>query len=359
MADYSTPEERTELPTERRMSQMRREGQIFFSSEVAQVTTMTVSFLIICRIVPSLFRGLQEIFRITLGNLSATAELSPNDVGRWLLWAFWYTSPLLLFLFVTNSIVATLSVMLQTKWNIKRPIIRFRIGMLNPIGGIRKIFSPIGLFNTLKALGKLLLVGPIAFFAIKASTKDAIMLPFRGIQGLLNATGDGISLVFWRMLGVFMAFAAVDYVYGKFRWHRQSNMTKQEVKEDQKAQEGDEATKKKMIGKARNRLYQKLASTVPTADVVVTNPTHYAVALRYDREKMGAPEVVAKGTGYLALRIRELAREAGVPILERKLLARSLYASVKVGQQIPAELYRAVAEVLGYVYRLKRGTPEG
>jgi flagellar biosynthetic protein FlhB len=102
---------------------------------------------------------------------------------------------------------------------------------------------------------------------------------------------------------------------------------------------------------------QKLASAVPKADVVITNPTHFAVALRYDRGKMNAPEVVAKGTGYLALRIRELAREAGVPIVERKPLARALYASVKVGQQIPAELYRAVAEVLGYVYRVKGTSP--
>jgi flagellar biosynthetic protein FlhB len=134
-------------------------------------------------------------------------------------------------------------------------------------------------------------------------------------------------------------------------------MTKQEVKDEQKNSQGDEATKRKMISKARSRLVQKLASAVPKADVVITNPTHFAVALRYDRSKMNAPEVVAKGTGYLALRIRELAREAGVPIVERKPLARALYASVKVGQQIPAELYRAVAEVLGYVYRVKGTSP--
>lgn len=353
MSENSTPEERTELPSGRRLGEMRREGQIYFSSEVAQITTMTVGFLVICRIVPSLFSGLQEVLRITLAGLDTRTPLSANNVGRWFLWALWYVSPLLLFLFVTNSVVATLAVMLQTKWNIKSPLIRFKFSMLNPLGGIRRIFSPAGFFNTLKALGKLLLVGPIAFFAIKASTKDAVLLPFRGIDGLLSATGAGISTVFWRMLGVFMAIAAVDYVYGKFRWHRQNNMTKQEVKEEHKSQEGDEASKKKMISKGRARLIQKIASTVPKADVVITNPTHFAVALRYDREKMGAPEVVAKGTGYLALRIREIAREAGVPIVERKLLARALYASVKVGQQIPSELYRAVAEVLGYVYRIK------
>lgn len=356
MADYSTPEERTELPTDRRLGQMRREGQVFFSSEVVQVATMTVAFILISRIVPPVFRALQEVIRATLADLTVTSPLSPNDVGRWLLRAFWHVSPLLFLVFIANSLVATLAVMLQTKWAIKSPLIRFRFTMLNPIGGIRRIFSIVGLLNTFKALGKLLLVGPIAFFAIQASTKNAIMLPFQGIHGLLSATGGGISLVFWRMIGVFIAIAAADYVYGKFRWHRQNNMTKQEVKEEHKNQEGDETTKKKMVSKGRERLFQKLVSTVPKADVIITNPTHYAVALRYDRDKMGAPEVVAKGTGYLALRIREIAREAGVPIVERKLLARALYASVKVGQQIPSELYRAVAEVLGYVYRLK-GTP--
>lgn len=353
MADYSSPEERTELPMGRRLQEMQREGRVYFSSEVAQIATLAVAFLVATRIAPKLFAGLREILRTTLASLPQTTDLSTNNIGHWFVESLWHVGPFLLLLLFINSIVASLAVMIQTKWNIKASIIRFRFSALNPIAGMRRIFSPAGFFTTLKAIGKLALVLPIAYFAIRSSTQEAVMLPFRGIEGLLLFAGNGMTIVFWRLIAVFAVIAAIDYVYGKYRWHRQNNMTKQEVKDEHKNMEGDEATKRKMVSKGRARLVQKLASAVPKADVVITNPTHYAVALRYDRSKMGAPEVVAKGTGYLALRIREIAKEAGVPIVERKLLARALYASVKVGQQIPHHLYRAVAEVLGYVYRLK------
>jgi flagellar biosynthesis protein FlhB len=130
-------------------------------------------------------------------------------------------------------------------------------------------------------------------------------------------------------------------------------MTKQEVKDERKAQEGDETTKRKIIAKGLQRIQQRIMFSVPRADVVITNPTHFAVALRYDRGKDAAPTVVAKGQDYLALKIREIARASGVPIVERKALARALYASTEVGKEIPRELFRAVAEVLAYVYRLK------
>ena len=357
MAEYSSPDERTELPTGRTLEKMRGEGQVYFSVEVAQIATLVVAFMMISRITPALFQGMREIMRGTLGSLASMERLNANNVAHWFLWAFWKISPLLLLLLVMNSIVATLAVMVQTQWNVKASLIRFRFSALNPIAGLRRIISPAGFFNTLKAIVKLALVAPIAYFAIKSATSEAVLLPFRGIEGILIFSGIGIKTVFWRLIIVFVAIAAIDYVYGKYRWHRQNNMTKQEVKDEQKNSQGDEATKRKMVSKARARLVQKLASAVPKADVVITNPTHFAVALRYDRGKMNAPEVVAKGTGYLALRIRELAREAGVPIVERKPLARALYASVKVGQQIPAELYRAVAEVLGYVYRVKGTSP--
>ncbi len=130
-------------------------------------------------------------------------------------------------------------------------------------------------------------------------------------------------------------------------------MTKEEVKDERKSIEGDEATKRKIIAKGWQRIVQRIKTNVPKADVVVTNPTHYAVALQYDRGSMKAPKVIAKGADHLAFKIREIARESGVPILERKSLARALYSSVKVDAEIPFELYKAVAEVLAYVYRIK------
>jgi flagellar biosynthetic protein FlhB len=175
-------------------------------------------------------------------------------------------------------------------------------------------------------------------------------------------TGEAINDLFWKILYVLIAMAAFDYFYGRFRWFKQNKMTKDEIKDERKAVEGDETTKRRIIQKGLSRIMQRIAKSVPKAHVVVTNPTHYSVALQYDRGTDKAPRVVAKGKGFVALRIREIARANGVPVLERKPLARALFKSVEVGSEIPRELFKAVAEVLAYVYRLKnpwaqRNTP--
>jgi len=151
------------------------------------------------------------------------------------------------------------------------------------------------------------------------------------------------------------ALTLTDIAWGKYQWLRQNKMTKEEVKDERKAVEGDETMRRKMIAKGMARIVQKLKTTVPKADVIITNPTHYAVAIKYDRDAFAAPIVVAKGTDFIAQRIREIAGEHNIPILERKALARALYASTEVGSEIPRDLFRAVAEVLAYVFRHKRG----
>jgi flagellar biosynthetic protein FlhB len=147
--------------------------------------------------------------------------------------------------------------------------------------------------------------------------------------------------------------AIIDYFWGKHQWLKQVKMTKQEVKDEAKATEGDEASRRRIVMKGMQRMMQRLQKSVPKADVIITNPTHFAVALEYNRDKMRAPTVVAKGADFLALRIREIAKEHGVPIVERKSLARALYDGARVGAEIPYPLFKAVAEVLAYVYRIK------
>jgi flagellar biosynthetic protein FlhB len=165
--------------------------------------------------------------------------------------------------------------------------------------------------------------------------------------------GEMVTL-FWKIMYVLIAIAIFDWVYGRWSWLRQNKMTKEEVKDEKKAIDGDEATKRRIIAKGLSRIMQRIKTAVPKADVVVTNPTHYAVALQYDRAKMSAPKVVAKGKNFMAEQIKKIARESGVPIIEKKSLARALYQSVEVDQQIPVELFRATAEVLAYVYKMNR-----
>ena len=152
---------------------------------------------------------------------------------------------------------------------------------------------------------------------------------------------------------VLIVMAIFDYAWTKYQWLRNNKMTKTEVKDERKAMEGDEETKRKIQAKGLARIAQRLRESVPQADVIITNPTHFSVALKYDRGNMSAPIVVAKGQDHLALKIREIAKEFNIPILERKPLARALYASCEVGTEIPHDLFKAVAEVLAYVYRLK------
>jgi flagellar biosynthetic protein FlhB len=175
------------------------------------------------------------------------------------------------------------------------------------------------------------------------------------LYDVLATTGAALQSVFWKVLYILIAVAVLDTAWGHFQWLRKNKMTKDEVKDERKSVEGDESMRRKMIAKGQQRLANKLKSSVPKADVIITNPTHYAIALKYDRDKFAAPIVVAKGTDFMAQRIREIAKEHGIPIVERKALARALYASTEVGSEIPRELFRAVAEVLAYVFRRRRG----
>ena len=204
-----------------------------------------------------------------------------------------------------------------------------------------------------KAIVKLVLIIPLAYLALKGEADKMIQLIHTSLSKVFQFTGIEMEHLFWKIMYIQIAIAIFDYVWGKFQWFKSNKMTKEEVKDERKSVEGDETTKRKMIAKGLQRAAQRLKKSVPTADVVVTNPTHYSVALKYDRATMKAPQVLAKGSGFVALRIREIAKEAGVPVLERKPLARALYSSVEVGKEIPYELFKAVAEVLAYVYRLK------
>jgi flagellar biosynthetic protein FlhB len=206
----------------------------------------------------------------------------------------------------------------------------------------------------LKAVAKMALVLPVGYWALKGFAPEMVRLVHMSIEDVLVMVGESLTSVFWKIMYILFAISFADMAWGKYQWLRQNKMTKDEVKDERKAIEGDETMRRKIIAKGQQRLANKLKSSVPKADVVVTNPTHYAVALKYDRDRFAAPIVVAKGTDFMAQRIREIAAEHNIPILERKALARALYASTEVGSEIPRDLFRAVAEVLAYVYRTKR-----
>ena len=356
MSENSTPEQRTEMPTERRMSQLRDKGQLHYSAEVVQVGGLMMGFLVLSSMWGWLYHDLMLVFSTSFSMIADSEPLSVQQVRDGGLRLALLIGPALLTIMGSIALVASFAMLIQTNFNVKKKWIEFQWHMLNPMNGLKRIVSVQGVVNVAKALLKLAIILPLSYFAIKGFAPQMVRLVHLGIQDILRFVGEGISYLFWRILYIMIAMAIVDWVWGKFRWLHTNKMTKDEVKDERKSVEGDEETKRKIINKGLQRIMLRIKQSVRKADVVVTNPTHYAVALRYERSAMRAPKVVAKGADHMALRIREIAKEAGVPVLERKALARALYHSTEVGAEIPYDLFKAVAEVLAFVYRMKGGS---
>lgn len=366
MSEHATPDERTEMPTDRRMKDYRKKGQMHVSTEVSTVLSLVSAFVMLFLITGWMISTMQQYLVTIFKSIGDGQALDQALVYSLTVDALNIFAPQVALVACAGGIMSALAVLLQTDWNVKEKKVEFRFGLLNPVTGIKRIISIQGVMNTLKALLKLGVILPIGYWALKDYAPDMIALIHMDINAVMSFTGEAIFILFWKILYVLIAFAIFDYFWSKYMWLRQNKMTKEEVKDERKSVEGDEKTKRKMQAKGLQRIMERIRSSVPQADVVITNPTHYAIALKYDRDTMKAPKVLAKGKGFLALRIREMAKEAGVPILERKPLARALYASAEVGAEIPYELFKAVAEVLAYVYRLKnksiastKSVPEG
>jgi flagellar biosynthetic protein FlhB len=232
-----------------------------------------------------------------------------------------------------------------------------RFSRLNPVSGLSRLFSGQAVVELLKAVLKLAIVGMVAFSTLRADLPTIFLLGEQGV-GLFFA---GLSAIIASLLGksgmALLVLGGLDYAFQ--RWHHEQSlkMTKQEVKEEARQQDVDPKIKARIRSMQRDLSRRQMMAAVPKATVVITNPTHLAVALAYDRGKMAAPQVVARGAGHLAERIKSLAREARVPIMEDKPLARALYRHVEVGEYIPDTLYKAVAQVLAYVYSLQQKRP--
>lgn len=354
MSAESLPEQRTEHPTEKRMGEIRKEGAVHHSHDLVQVLGLMTGFITISWLVTGIQRDVLFVFKRAFQMVGEQREpLTTEALRVGFIHLVLKIAPNIFLLTIIIAFAAVLATMLQTNWNVKKPWIKFKWNILDPIGGIKKLFSVQQFVNTGKAIAKLALILPIGYFALQSLAPRMVRLINTSIPDIMNVTAIAIDSVFWKIMYVLIALAIFDYVWGRYRWFRQNNMTKEEVKDERKATEGDETMRRKMINKGMQRVYSRIMQSVPKADVIVTNPTHYAVALKYERGKTAAPVVVAKGADFIAFRIREIAKESGVPILERKALARALFASTEVGQEIPRELFKAVAEVLAYVYKLK------
>ena len=249
--------------------------------------------------------------------------------------------------------VAFASDIIQVKWKVTLKPLQPKFSKLNPISGFKKIFSKEALFELLKSLIKIGIVCWIAYSTLRDEFHNIFFLYDMPLKQAIVFIGDLAISIGLSISLTYVLIALADFVYQKLRFNEDMMMTKQEVKDEYKNTEGNPEIKSKQRARMREVSQRRMMQDLKTADVVITNPTHYAVAVKYDQNESSAPVVVAKGEDYLAAKIKEAAKENEIEIVENKPLARMLYANVDIGAQIPPELYQAVAEVLAFVYNLK------
>ena len=250
--------------------------------------------------------------------------------------------------------VGAAAVIAQIGFNPTPSLLAPKLSRISPLTGWQRIASTQGLMTVSKALAKIALLGAVAWRVVRGTIDTAVSAPLIPLPALMGITGAGIHRLMWWLLSILALLAAVDFIWQRRRHEQQLRMSRHEIKEESKQSEGDPGVKARFRRAARELGKRRMLTEVTRADVVIANPTHFAVALRYRALEGLAPRVVAKGAGELALKIKEAARAAGVPIVERRALARALYRTVEIGQEVPPAVYRAVAEILAYIYSLRQ-----
>lgn len=345
--------ERTEAPTSRRLSQARQDGQIAKSPELGAAIDLFGGLVLLALLGSWMVGSLAELLRHLLDAHSSGTLARADDLGPILLWSFkqgmLVVVPFLLGMFVMSY----LAQFLQVGWVLSLNPLRPRLDRLNPAAGINRIVGRRNVIKTALNLVKLAIMGAVAYSICRRNMEAIATIPLLDVLPAAALVSKIVGdLCVW-LLAVMLVIALADFAYQKWQHTQDLKMTKQQIKDELRSMEGDMETKGRRLRLARQMALQRLTQTVPKADVIITNPTHFSVALEYDSAKMAAPKVVAKGADEMAFRIRELAVKHGVPIVEKPPLARALYADVPVGRQVSPEFYEAVAEVLAYVYRLE------
>lgn len=343
--------DRTEAPTPRRREEAREQGQIARSPDLT-AAALLLGFLLLMN---SFGSGLIKALRMLMLEILSSDSLSrvkADDIGPVLGRAIALAGGALMPLFIGAMLIAIVMNLVQVGFFFNLTRLQPNWGGLNPLRGAGRLFQLDSVVRLLMSLFKLILVGAVAWSAISSRVDQII-----GIQQInfVDAFFLGASIIYsigLRIAVVLLILAIIDYGYQRYRNEQQLKMTKEEIREEMRRMEGDPKIKSRRRQIAMQMATKRLRKDVPTADVIVTNPTHIAIALKYDSATMTAPKVVAKGQGFLAQRIREIAIEHGIPIIERKPLARALFKLVEVGQEIPEQFYAAVAEILAYVYEL-------
>lgn len=346
-------EDKTEEATPHKLSEARKKGQVAKSKEVNLALTLLASTMALSFLGDYVLKGLKDIMVTFLGNY-IRMDLTYNNVFYLTLTIVLKLAMIILPVVIPIMVIGVFANMLQTGVLITKEPLKPDIKKLNPISGFKKMFSVRTVVELLKDLVLVTIVGVVGYKFLKSRYVDILNLNTLRFPILLDTFRQLAVSIFFKITLVMIFVAIADFVFQKKQFKKDMRMTKQEVKEEFKQEEGDPQIKGKIKQKQREMAMRRMMQSVPDATVVITNPTHLAVALKYDENEKGAPKVIAKGADYVAIKIKEKARESNVPIMENKPLARLIYKEVELDEEIPVSMYEAVAQILAVVMKLNK-----
>ena len=351
--------EKTEPATAKKLREAREEGKVAKSKELTAAFDLIVLFLVLKIFVAMVGDGFLNVFyyvyKLIPDFLSMNAiDVSPQAVSGFFIEIFVQMISIVWPFFLFGFAITLVISIFQVGWKATGKPLKPKMDRFNPINGFKRIISKDSIFEFFKSVLKICVILYIAYTSIKDHANDIFILYDIPLGQAIALCGDVIINAGLKISIVYLVVGMADYIYQKHRFNEDMKMTKQEVKDEYKNTEGNPEIKGRQRQRMREASRRRMMQDVPKADVVITNPTHLAIAIKYEPEVNRAPIVLAKGEDFLAQKIRELAKENNIEIVENKPLARMLYANVDIGSEIPPELYQAVAEILAMVYNMKQ-----
>jgi len=351
--------EKTEEPTAKKLSDARKEGKVSKSKEIVSAVELVVVFATLRLVCSYYASSMLDAFTVSYNKISSLGNVA--DINFITVRSLFYDAFIMIFKMLIPvmggiMLIGLVGNIAQVKWQITGKPLMPKLNKLNPISGFKRIFSTQSLINLVKSLVLISICFVISYNELVDKKGELFNLYEVPLTTGISAIADVLISIGLKISVVYLIFGVVDFIYQKRKFRNEMMMTKQEVKDEYKQTEGDQTVKNKQRQKMMQASRNRMMKAVPEADVVITNPTHFAVALKYDPQISDAPLVVAKGADLVAQRIKDIAKENNISIKENKPLARTLYFNVEVGDKIPQELYQAVAEILAIVYEEKHKT---
>ncbi|PXW92515.1 flagellar biosynthetic protein FlhB [Streptohalobacillus salinus] len=345
--------EKTEKATPKKREDTRKKGQVAKSQDVNTAITLFFMFMGFMLLGPYWKMRLTGMFSKVFSEYTLWT-LNYDQIHTIFVEVVFYVGITVAPILGVAMISAIASNLIQVGFLFTSEPLQFKLDKINPIAGLKRLFSPRALVELVKSLLKITVVATVTFSILWMNKDDMMMLAHGNLDAALSFYGNTTVTIGIAAAIALLIVSLVDFTYQRFDYEKNIRMSKQDIKDEYKNIEGDPLIKSKMKEKQRQMAMQRMMNEVPEADVIITNPTHYAIAVKYDEAKSSAPYVVAKGVDYVALKIRDIAKHNNVMIVENRPLARALYAEVEINQEINEDFYQAVAEVLAYVYKVER-----